>query len=95
MELVEHGSPRGSWFASLWDFASFLFFIVDRVYEYDKTELALLLQIVGCNIHMSYFFDCRKLAATILLIMSGRFSRTIYVGNLPSDIREREVEDLF
>ncbi|XP_038686320.1 serine/arginine-rich splicing factor SR34A [Tripterygium wilfordii] len=27
--------------------------------------------------------------------MSGRFSRTIYVGNLPLDIREREVEDLF
>ncbi|KAH9322108.1 hypothetical protein KI387_016747, partial [Taxus chinensis] len=27
--------------------------------------------------------------------MSGRASRTIYVGNLPGDIREREVEDLF
>ncbi|KAK1319038.1 Pre-mRNA-splicing factor SF2 [Acorus calamus] len=27
--------------------------------------------------------------------MSGRTSRTIYVGNLPGDIREREVEDLF
>jgi arginine/serine-rich splicing factor 1/9 len=27
--------------------------------------------------------------------MSGRFSRMIYVGNLPSDIRESEVEDLF
>ncbi|XP_058104997.1 serine/arginine-rich splicing factor SR34A-like [Magnolia sinica] len=27
--------------------------------------------------------------------MSGRYSRTIYVGNLPGDIREREVEDLF
>ncbi|XWS61408.1 hypothetical protein CRYUN_Cryun07bG0123700 [Craigia yunnanensis] len=27
--------------------------------------------------------------------MTGRFSRTIYVGNLPSDIRELEVEDLF
>ncbi|XP_071721785.1 serine/arginine-rich splicing factor SR34A-like [Rutidosis leptorrhynchoides] len=27
--------------------------------------------------------------------MSSRFSRTIYVGNLPSDIRESEVEDLF
>nr|GMD95144.1 serine/arginine-rich splicing factor SR34A-like isoform X1 [Ipomoea batatas] len=27
--------------------------------------------------------------------MSGRFSRTIYVGNLPADIKEREVEDLF
>lgn len=27
--------------------------------------------------------------------MSGRFSRTIYVGNLPADIREAEVEDLF
>ncbi|XP_016461546.1 serine/arginine-rich splicing factor SR30 isoform X3 [Nicotiana tabacum] len=25
----------------------------------------------------------------------GRLSRTIYVGNLPGDIREREVEDLF
>ncbi|KAK9082448.1 hypothetical protein Scep_005954 [Stephania cephalantha] len=27
--------------------------------------------------------------------MSGRLSRTIYVGNLPSDIRESEIEDLF
>ena len=27
--------------------------------------------------------------------MSGRFSRTIYVGNLPHDIRELEVKDLF
>ncbi|KAG5233662.1 serine/arginine-rich splicing factor SR34A [Salix suchowensis] len=27
--------------------------------------------------------------------MSGRFSRTIYVGNLPADIRESKVEDLF
>nr|XP_016453614.1 PREDICTED: serine/arginine-rich splicing factor SR30-like [Nicotiana tabacum]XP_016453615.1 PREDICTED: serine/arginine-rich splicing factor SR30-like [Nicotiana tabacum] len=25
----------------------------------------------------------------------GRLSRTIYVGNLPGDIRESEVEDLF
>ncbi|KAG0472742.1 hypothetical protein HPP92_014166 [Vanilla planifolia] len=27
--------------------------------------------------------------------MSGRSGRTIYVGNLPADIRHREVEDLF
>ncbi|XP_068634117.1 serine/arginine-rich splicing factor SR34A isoform X2 [Aristolochia californica] len=27
--------------------------------------------------------------------MSGRASRTIYVGNLPSDIREWEIQDLF
>lgn len=27
--------------------------------------------------------------------MSGRSSRTLYVGNLPGDIRLREVEDLF
>ncbi|CAI0453275.1 unnamed protein product [Linum tenue] len=27
--------------------------------------------------------------------MSGRFSRTIYCGNLPADIRESEVEDIF
>jgi len=27
--------------------------------------------------------------------ISSRSSRTIYVGNLPGDIREREVEDLF
>ncbi|XP_057522621.1 serine/arginine-rich splicing factor SR34A isoform X2 [Amaranthus tricolor] len=27
--------------------------------------------------------------------MSSRFSRTIYVGNLPADIKEHEVEDLF
>ncbi|KAL2556381.1 serine/arginine-rich splicing factor SR34A [Forsythia ovata] len=29
------------------------------------------------------------------LKMSSRFARTIYVGNLPADIRESEVEDLF
>ncbi|KZV23149.1 hypothetical protein F511_29014 [Dorcoceras hygrometricum] len=29
------------------------------------------------------------------LKMSGRFSRLVYVGNLPADIRESEVEDLF
>lgn len=27
--------------------------------------------------------------------MSSRASRTIYVGNLPGDVREREIEDLF
>lgn len=27
--------------------------------------------------------------------MSSRFSRTIYVGNLPLDIRESEIDDLF
>jgi len=27
--------------------------------------------------------------------MSGRFSRSIYVGNLPGDIREHEIEDIF
>lgn len=27
--------------------------------------------------------------------MSSRSSRTIYVGNLPGDIRMREIEDLF
>ncbi|KAL8130504.1 hypothetical protein V2J09_019659 [Rumex salicifolius] len=27
--------------------------------------------------------------------MSGRFSRTIYVGNLPGDVKESEIEDLF
>lgn len=27
--------------------------------------------------------------------MSSRASRTLYVGNLPGDIREKEVEDLF
>lgn len=27
--------------------------------------------------------------------MSSRFSRTIYVGNLPADIREGEIDDLF
>ncbi|XP_010503602.1 PREDICTED: serine/arginine-rich splicing factor SR34A-like isoform X2 [Camelina sativa] len=27
--------------------------------------------------------------------MSGRFSRSIYVGNLPGDIREHEIDDLF
>lgn len=27
--------------------------------------------------------------------MSSRASRTVYVGNLPGDIREKEVEDLF
>ncbi|KAL6005764.1 Serine/arginine-rich splicing factor sr34a [Asimina triloba] len=34
-------------------------------------------------------------SAFSIATMSGRYSRTIYVGNLPGDIREREVEDLF
>lgn len=29
------------------------------------------------------------------VVMSARLSHTIYVGNLPIDIRESEVEDLF
>ncbi|KAF4398853.1 hypothetical protein G4B88_023447, partial [Cannabis sativa] len=42
--------------------------------------------------------DCSLETCIINLLvsnMSGRFSRTIYVGNLPSDIREWEIEDLF
>ena len=48
-------------------------------------ELAFMLKLrFLTNVHSEF---CRK--------MSGRLSRTIYVGNLPGDIREREVEDLF
>ena len=28
-------------------------------------------------------------------MMAGRASRTIYVGNLPLDVKEWEIEDLF
>lgn len=31
----------------------------------------------------------------LVVTMSSRASRTIYVGNLPGDVREREIEDLF
>lgn len=44
------------------------------------------------------FYPMYIIAADTWLLelkMSGRFSRTIYVGNLPSDIKEYEVEDLF
>ncbi|KAK7284646.1 hypothetical protein RJT34_19396 [Clitoria ternatea] len=35
------------------------------------------------------------LFSVLSMKMSRRSSRTVYVGNLPGDIREREVEDLF
>lgn len=31
----------------------------------------------------------------LVVAMSGRSARMIYVGNLPGDVREWEVEDLF
>lgn len=34
-------------------------------------------------------------ASPVSTTMSSRSSRTIYVGNLPGDVREREIEDLF
>jgi hypothetical protein len=37
----------------------------------------------------------RQEGVRISLTMSSRASRTIYVGNLPGDVREREIEDLF
>ncbi|WOK92811.1 hypothetical protein Cni_G01503 [Canna indica] len=39
------------------------------------------------------FYNC--LGDLLTGSMSKRYSRTIYVGNLPGDICEREVEDLF
>lgn len=33
--------------------------------------------------------------SVIIFKEMGRSSRTIYVGNLPGDIRESEIEDLF
>ena len=48
---------------------------------------------IGCVRHrfriLSLYFS------TVSGTMSSRASRTLYVGNLPGDIREREVEDLF
>ncbi|KAJ0968637.1 hypothetical protein J5N97_025554 [Dioscorea zingiberensis] len=45
---------------------------------------------------MGLFFEWLLIGYPIFgPIMSGRLSRTIYVGNLPLDIRESEVEDLF
>lgn len=45
---------------------------------------------------IGYFVTfCNCLIFFSLGKMSSRASRTLYVGNLPGDIREREVEDLF
>ncbi|XP_070036311.1 serine/arginine-rich splicing factor SR30-like isoform X3 [Nicotiana tomentosiformis] len=43
---------------------------------------------------LQFFLSPQSLVLDPTGIM-GRLSRTIYVGNLPGDIREREVEDLF
>ncbi|KAI4295185.1 hypothetical protein MLD38_040564 [Melastoma candidum] len=44
----------------------------------------------------AYPFDSiSERAILIRAEMSSRLSRTIYVGNLPGDIRKREIEDLF
>lgn len=50
-----------------------------------------------CNV---YIVSCWQsylmlLGSACFRINMSRSSRTLYVGNLPGDIREREVEDLF
>lgn len=40
-------------------------------------------------------FSFFAIYACIYFFKMGRSSSTLYVGNLPGDIREREVEDLF
>lgn len=61
------------------------------------------------NLYIAFFYCVMQFLLTSVLIlfkilyllfttketMSSRNSRTIYVGNLPGDIRLREVEDLF
>lgn len=42
---------------------------------------------------LGMFFD--SAISVIISRKMGRSSRTIYVGNLPGDIRETEIEDLF
>jgi hypothetical protein len=44
---------------------------------------------------IDFYFADELLFLFVVENMSSRFSRTIYVGNLPSDIRESEIEDLF
>jgi hypothetical protein len=44
---------------------------------------------------IDFYFVDELLFLFVVENMSSRFSRTIYVGNLPSDIRESEIEDLF
>lgn len=39
---------------------------------------------------------CRDSANSVIIFETmGRSSRTVYVGNLPGDIRESEIEDIF
>lgn len=44
---------------------------------------------------LSLVFGFEFLVIAFLPEIMSRSSRTLYVGNLPGDIREREVEDLF
>lgn len=46
-------------------------------------------------INVQWGFFVIKFCSMVLGKMSSRSSRTLYVGNLPGDIRLREVEDLF
>ncbi|GAU43666.1 hypothetical protein TSUD_302290 [Trifolium subterraneum] len=54
-----------------------------------------LWSIFGANEQWSLWSTAHLKDCSLVENMSSRFSRTIYVGNLPSDIRESEIEDLF
>lgn len=97
------GAPLASRIALLVCFISFVlwfFFFLSNHSDGDRRCIGLLkLPLFHCfklSPHSEVFFICR-ISYWLLqgLRMSGRFSRTIYVGNLPADIRESEVEDLF
>ena len=74
-------------------------FVIVRVHADDKWNISTWSLFVSENVSLFMQFICIvqwKLCCTLLVQkMSGRFSRTIYVGNLPADIRESEIEDLF
>ena len=58
-----------------------------ELFSFLEMFLYLCNAFASCSEGFAIFFRYKK--------MSGRFSRTIYVGNLPADIRESKVEDLF
>ncbi|GJS26790.1 serine/arginine-rich splicing factor SR34A isoform X1 [Tanacetum coccineum] len=58
----------------------------------------IALELLGLHEHWSLWSTAHHEECSFGLLhmkMSSRFSRMIYVGNLPIDIRESEVEDLF
>ncbi|XP_043687759.1 serine/arginine-rich splicing factor SR34A-like isoform X2 [Telopea speciosissima] len=62
---------------------------VEHLGAYEEWSMRSTTHIEDCSL------ENVRIAASSISEMSGRSTRTIYVGNLPSDIREWEIEDLF